>query len=153
MAIKIRLIKEDDIEEVAKIFMESFNTAAKKGWKKQPVEKYMKYWFAKRPDLFIVAEDMKILGGAVGEIKPLVGGNHLVDLQLFVDIKNQKQGIGKKLLKAIIEKAILQYNIVEVQGFADRTTDFPMQWYKRLGLKTTRWTHIEGKAKEIIKNI
>ena len=152
--IKIRLIKKSDLNRVAIIFMDAFNKAANKGWTKKRVSEYMQWWYKRRPDLFLVAEvDDRVVGGAVGEIKPLVNGNHLVDLQLFVDIKSQNRGVGKSLLEDLIKKAKKKYKIVEVQGFADQTTKFPMSWYKRIGLNITRWTHIEGEVDEVLKHL
>jgi L-amino acid N-acyltransferase YncA len=154
MKLIIKTIKEGNLPEIGRIFMESFNKAANKGWTEKTVKKYMHYWFKKKPDLFLVGlDDGKIVGGAMGDIKPMTTGNQLIDVNIFVDILKQNQGIGKKLFKTLIKKAVQNYQIAGIIAMADKTAEFPMSWYKKIGFSKCRWVQIEGKPKKILKNL
>ncbi len=152
---KIRLINENDISSVAKIYAKAFNKVAPdEDWTQQSAEDLMKYLFKKQADLFFIAQiDDKIVGGAVAIVKPLWNGNNLVESELFVDPDYWKNGIGTKLLKKFLTEAIEKYNVVDLHGIADGRTDFPMKWYSKIGLNETGWLHVEGDAREILKNL
>ena len=154
MKIDVRLAKKNDLAEIGKIFMEVFNKAVDKGWTEKTVNEYMHYWFKKKPEMFLVGEiGSKIVGGAMGAIRPMPKGNELIDINVFVDIENQNQGTGKKIFKELIKKAVKDYNVTNIVGMADKTANFPMNWYKRIGFSQCRWVQIEGKPIELLKNL
>ncbi len=148
-----RLIRSEDIQKVAEIYMESFNRATEEQWTKENAKRFIQYWHKRQPDLFFIAERSgEIAGGAVAAIKPYYNGNNLVEGELFVAPKFQKQGLAKKLLKFLIQSAIDKYRITAVSEITYKNV-FPLNWYKRIGFKECDLIYIEGNAKEILKNL
>ncbi len=154
-SIELRLLGEKDIPRVAEIYAVSFLRAnVGEEWTPDKAEEFIRYWFHRQPDLFFVAVDNeKVVGGFVAAIKPWWNGNHLVDGEIFVDPDYQSKGIVKSLLKEGIEKARDKYNAVEMEGIADGKNNFPMPWYKKLGLQESRWKFISGEIEVILKNL
>jgi len=153
MEFSIRPLKKEEIPAVASVYSESFNQAGiGEEWTQEKAEEFMTWWFKHQPDLFFVAfYKEKLVGGIVAGIKPWWDGQHLVDSELFVHPDFQKQGIGKELVKTLLQEAIRKYKIVEFEGLADKTHEFPLSWYKKSGMKETDLVHISGKPKEILK--
>lgn len=155
MNFEIRLIKENEIEEAAKVYAAAFNNAdVEESWTDKSAIKFISHWFKKQPDLFLVAtHEEKILGGVVAEIVPYFDGNNLTGAELFVDPESQGQGIAKKLLMSILEEAIKKYGVTFFSGIANKKADFPLRWYQKLGMKKTRWIFIEGDANKILHSL
>lgn len=153
---EIRLLTEKDIPAVASVYVEAFNKAdIGEEWIQETAENFMRWWFEREPNLFFVATHKgQIVGGVVAGIKPWWDGPHLADGELFVHPDFQKQGIGTKLLKTLLEEADRKYGeIVEFEGIASKEADFPMSWYKKLGIKKTGLVHIGAKPKEILEKL
>jgi len=155
MEFSIRLVKKEEISAVASIYTEAFDKAGiTEKWTQGKAEEFMNWWFEHQPDLFFVAiHKEQLIGGIVAGIKPWWIGKNLVDGELFVHPDFQKQGIGKELLRALLEEAIRKYEIIEFESLTDKSHEFPLSWYRKLGMGETTLVHIAGKPKEILKKL
>lgn len=153
--IKIRDVKATDLPDLGQIYAEAFNNAdVGESWNPEHALELLTCLYSHKPNIFLVTEiNGKIVGGFLGVIKPFFGKNDLCDTELFVSPKHQNLGIGRKLFKEIINKAVSKYDVKYIQGIADSEKEFPMKWYKKLGLKSSRWVHIYGEVEEILKNL
>lgn len=156
MNISIRLIKENEIKEVAEVFKKVYNDFdVGENWDSKSATNLLKCLFDRQPDLFFIAEvEGKIVGGFVANIKPWWDGNHLVETELFVDTKYQKEGIGTKLSRKMYEEAIKKYNISTVEGATFKNKKFPLAWHKSKGFEENKeWVLISGDPKLLLKNL
>ncbi len=153
--IKIRSIRKTDLKETAIIYKESFNKSGfKEHWTNNSALKFIEYWFDRQQDLFFIAiKDNKIVGGIVSSIKPWWGGLTLVDTELFIDPKNQGQGIGKLLLKRHLKEALDKYKVRYAEALTTDKTKFPLSWYKKIGFESSGLIHLEGTVKEILNKL
>lgn len=156
MAIRIRPAKIEDLSALSEIYVDSYITAnVGEEWTEETAEKFMKYLYDRQPDLFFVAEyDGELAGGAAVGIKPWWDGDHAYDGGIFVRPKFQKKGVAKKLFQKILEEAIKKHNIsvFEAITFSDRK--FPLDWYKKLGLKAVdNLLIISGDPREVLNNL
>jgi predicted N-acetyltransferase YhbS len=151
----IRLAKKEEISEVAKVYATAFNGVSKESWTLERAGALLQYWVQKQPDLFFVAVDNgKIIGAITMGIKPWFDGVRLQDGELFVSSEYQKQGVGKLLLKKVLEKALAKYQVstLECVTFAGNT--FPKTWYEKIGLKKSEDLIImTGNCQEIFKRL
>ncbi len=149
----IRLVRKSDLVKLAKIYKDIYNAEGQK-WSIKTATKFLDYFYKNQKNLFFVAElNKKVVGSASGLVKVFDLGNDLTDVELFVDPKVHNKGIGKKLLTTLLKSAIKKCNVLDIQGIADNSKKFPMKWYSKIGLKKTKWIHICGNAKEILKNL
>jgi len=155
MKTNIRLVTEEDLPEVAKVYAETFNSAfPNEDWTVGSAKELLSYLYKAHPDLFFVAQkEDEIVGGIAGIIKPWWNGESFADGELFVKTIHQNRGVGKGLLKKALETAIEKYQISGMEGITNGEAKFPLSWYERLGLKKTGYVHIEGNAQEILKNL
>jgi len=153
--IKIRLIEESDIPEIARVYSNSFNQVGLgSNWGKENSEAYINYCYHHQPDLFFVASAKdKLVGGIVAFVKPWVEGLDLVETAVFVDPAFQGQGAAIGLMKALLKKGIDKYKVERFAGIANGVKDFPMKWYKTIGLNPTDWVYTQGDAKEILAKL
>lgn len=155
--IKIRLIEESDIPKVAKIYANSFNKAnIGENWGTENSEIFINYCYRRQPDLFFIALiQNRIVGGIVAFVKPFqrVKGYDLVEMELFVDPESQDQGVATSLMKSLLKESIEKYKIDRFGGIANSAKDFPMKWYKTIGLNPTEWVYVDGDAKEILAKL
>jgi len=155
MEFSIRLVKKEEISAVVSIYAEAFNKAGiGEEWTQRKAEEFMNWWFEHQPDLFFVTiYKEQLVGGIVAGIKPWWDGKHLVDGELFVHPDFQRQGIGKGLVRTLLKEAIRKYEIVEFEGLVDKGHEFPLSWYREIGMKETSLVHIAGNPKEILKKL
>lgn len=134
----IRLVKEEDIKELAPIYKELYDDAdIGEFWSIESAKKLLEYWYEKQGDLFFVAEeDGKVIGAIMSGIKPWFDGNRLVDTEIFVCKKFQEKHIGKELYKIHLKEAqrIYQAKVIEFHTYGDES-EFPQNWYNRIGFK------------------
>lgn len=134
----IRLVKEEDIKELAQIYKELYDDAdIGEFWSIESAEKLLKYWYEKQGDLFFVAvEDGKSIGAVMLGVKPWFDGNRLVDTEIFVSKEYQERHIGKELYKMHLAEAkrIYQAKVIEFHTYGDES-EFPQNWYNRIGFK------------------
>lgn len=151
---KIRNANLKELGEMADIFSDVFSKVSEDKWTGESARKYLEYCYTRRPDLmFVAVEDEKIIGGVFGEIFPLWDGQTLGEIEIFVDFEYQKGGLGKLLLKKIIDKAKEKYRVINLGFSADMDKEFPMSWYKKIGMKKSSWILMSGRADEVLKNI
>ncbi|MFC1600711.1 GNAT family N-acetyltransferase [Patescibacteria group bacterium] len=151
---KIRLLRKNDIDDLARVFYEAFVQDYGHKWTVEEMAKTLTYFHSQQPDLFFIALlGNEIVGGIWGKIVPWRGGLHLKETDMAVSSKHRKKGISKKLLSKIIRKAIDKYNIVEFSGIAHGKRKFPMNYYKRIGLRITDWIFIYGDPNDILKKL
>ena len=86
-------------------------------------------------------------------VKPWVEGLDLVETAVFVDPAFQGQGAAIGLMKALLKKGIDKYKVERFAGIANGVKDFPMKWYKTIGLNPTDWVYTQGDAKEILAKL
>ena len=155
MNYKIRLIKENEIEEAAKVYATAFNEAqVGENWTDETAFDFLNFWYKKAKDLFFVAEkNKKIIGGVVGEIIPYAEGKYFSNGELFVDPTFQNQGVAKELNKKVISEAINKFGVKYLCWEADYKAQFPIAWYESIGMKKTRWVLMDGEAKKVLENL
>lgn len=153
--VEVKLLKHSEIPEAAVVYAEAWKKAnVGEKWTSVAAKKFFEYFFRRQKALFFVAScEGKVVGGVVGEIVPWWDGAHLSNTELFVHPKFQNRGIAKLLLRATLRKAIRKYKITAFEGIADNQSEFPMRWYNRIGLKRTRWTHVSGDPKEMLRKL
>ncbi len=155
-SVTIRPVWQKDLGRLAQIYADVYKAFdVGERWDKRAAGRLMAYWFKRQPDLFFVAEwKEKVVGAAVAGIKPWCDGNHLVDGEIFVHPDNQNQGIGAKLNRVLLERALQKYNAGTIDAVTFRNHEFPLCWYKRLGFKEVgEWVIISGKIKDILEKI
>lgn len=154
--IDIRIVKQEDLESLARIYSNSFTQACpEKPWEYDRSLDFMNYWFKKQPDLFYVALfNGVVIGATVLNIKPWREGNRCQDAIIFVDSKYQKQGIGKMLFVKVLEESISKYNATTFEAVTFTDNEFPLSWYERIGVnKDEKAAIIKGSCKNILKNL
>ncbi len=134
----IRLAKKEDIPELAKIYKDLYdNVDIGEDWTIEKATELLTYWYNKQSDLFYVAiEDDKPVGAIVSGIKSWFDGNRLVDTEIFVSNDYQGRHIAKDLTIYHLRQAKLKYNAntMEFHTYGDET-EFPQNWYNRIGFK------------------
>jgi GNAT superfamily N-acetyltransferase len=156
MPIKIRLMKETDLPQLAKSYVAAYDALeVHEHWTHESAKRLLKYWMKKQPDLCFVAEIKGDLAGAfVSGIKPWWDGNHLFDGELFVDKKYQKRGVGAKLMKVLFAKATKKYFAITFEATTLNKNEFPLTWYKRIGiLPCKELTFISGNLKTVLDRL
>lgn len=63
--LNIRLVKEEDLEELAKIYKELYGESIlNEDWSIEKAESMLNFFYRLQPDIFLVAEvDKKVVGG------------------------------------------------------------------------------------------
>ena len=150
--VKILRATEKDIKELAQIYAKIWNKLGEK-WDKTSSKALMKDFFKFKPDLIFKAEiEGKIVGGSMAKVKQWPG-TRLSDTELFVLPKFRNQKVGKKLLEKLISEGVKKYHVKVFEGITDGRKEYPLKWYKKIGLKQTGYVHIEGNTQEILKNL
>ena len=134
----IRLVKKEDIKYLAPIYKELYDDAdIGENWTIEKSEELLNYWYEKQGDLFFVAiEDGKPVGAIVSGIKSWFNGLRLVDGEIFVSKDYQEKHLGKQLMMEHLKQAKIKYNakVMEFHTYGDET-EFPQNWYNRIGFK------------------
>ena len=134
----IRLVKKEDLDDLAVIYKDLYDNAdIGEDWSIEKAKKLLEYWYNKQGDLFYVAEeDGKPVGGCVSGIKSWFDGNRLVDGEIFVSKDYQEKHIGRNLMLEHLKQAKIKYNanVMEFHTYGDET-EFPQNWYSRIGFK------------------
>ena len=134
----IRIVEKADIKLLAKIYKDLYdNVDIGENWSIDSAIALLNYWYEKQKDLFFVAiEDGKPVGACVSGVKNWFDGIRLVDTEIFVDKTYQGKGIAKELMLNHLLRAKLNYNAktIEFHTYGDET-EFPQNWYSRIGFK------------------
>lgn len=159
MDFNIRDINQGDIDELSYIFADAYRPE-KTGehWTADSARNVVEYWFKRSPsDMKILAQNKenKILGAFMADIKPWWDGPRMIDGEFFVSSNAQGNGIGKELLKTLIERAIKNYkaNCFETLTFMP-DEEHPLKWYLNLGFeKEKNLIVINGNLKKILDTL
>ncbi len=152
----IRIVKQDDLKNLDEIYLKSYNSLnIGENWDIQSSQKLMEFFFSYQSDLFFLAEVDGIIAGAiVALVKPWWDGNHLVDGEIFINPKFQKQGLGTKLIEKMFLIAKEKYQAVSWDTFTHIIYEHPLKWYKKLGFtKINQWTMISGDTSKVLNKI
>lgn len=152
----IRLMREEDLEEVAVLYTEIYNRLdIGEKWTKESSYELMNYWLSKQSDLcFVATLGNRIVGGFIAGIKPWWNGNHLIDGEVFVDYNYHKYGIGTELSKVIYKTALDKYKITSIDLVTFNKNGFPLSWYKKLGFEAEKQLIIiNGNPEIVIKKL
>ena len=153
----IRLVKKEDIKLLAPIYKDLYDDAdIGENWSIESAERLLNYWYDRQSDLFFVSEeDGKVVGGVVSGIKPWFDGNRLIDGEIFVSNEYQGRHIAKDLFTTHLKAAKEKYNakVMEFHTYGDET-EFPQNWYTRIGCKKDNELIImNGNIDEIIDKL
>jgi len=154
--IKVRPMKEKDLKKLAEIYVQAYKIYSKwENWNSKTAYKLLMHYLKRQPDLAFVAEyNNEVAGAFVAGIKPWWDGNHLVEGELVVDPGYQKKGVGKLLLKSLLEKAVKKYNVTVWEATTFKKTKFPLSWYRKLGFREVKeWTIIGGDVRKALKKV
>ena len=137
---RIRLLKRNEINEVAKLFVESYKKEDKaRRWTETLAEKYILMLYRLCKELCYVAVDNdKIVGAALGIVMPEFD-KEIVDFKvLLVHPNYRRKKIGSKLMRKVCIKAENKYNINEIESSIYTLTNFPITWYESIGFRTRK---------------
>lgn len=134
----IRLVKKSDIDILAKIYKDLYdNVDIGENWSIEKSKDLLNYWYEKQKDLFFVVVENDIpVGAIVSGIKSWFDGLRLIDTEIFVSKESQGKHLAKKLMFEHLKKAKLKYNakIIEFHTYGEES-EFPQNWYNRIGFK------------------
>jgi len=134
----IRLVKKEDIKYLAPIYKELYDDAdIGENWTIEKSEELLNYWYNKQGDLFFVAEeDEKPVGAIMSGVKSWFDGLRLIDTEIFVSKNYQEKHFGRALMLEHLKQAKIKYNVktIEFHTYGDET-EFPQNWYNRIGFK------------------
>ena len=153
----IRLIEKNDIKELAIIYKDLYdNVDIGENWSIESATNLLNYWYSKQKDLFFVAEEDGIpVGAIVSGVKNWYDGIRLIDTEIFVNKAYQGKGIARNLLLQHLIEAKLKYNAktIEFHTYGDET-EFPQNWYNRIGFqKDNELIIMNGEVEKIINNL
>lgn len=152
---RIRLLKRNEINEVAKLFVESYKKDSKnKRWEETLAEKYILMIYRLSKDLcFVAIENEKIVGVVLGLIIPEFNKEIVEIKTLLVHPKYRRQKIASKLVRKICIKAENKYNIENVEASMDTLTNFPITWFESIGFRTRKHYEITRASIESVLKV
>ena len=134
----IRLVKKNDINELAKIYKDLYdNVDIGENWTIEKATELLTYWYNKQGDLFFVSEeDGKPVGAIMSGVKSWFDGLRLNDTEIFVSNEYQGKHIAKDLMLEHLKQAKIKYNakMIEFHTYGDED-EFPQNWYNRIGFE------------------
>jgi len=138
--VRIRLLKRNEINKVAKLFVESYKKDDKaRRWNESLAEKYILMLYRLCKDLcFVAVDNEKIVGVALGVIMPEFNKEIVEFKVLLVHPEYRRKRIGSKLMRKVCIKAENKYNISEIEASIYTLTNFPITWYESVGFRTRK---------------
>ena len=136
----IRLLKRNEINKVAKLFVESYKKDDKnRRWDEIYAEKYILMIYRMCKDLcFVEVDNDKIVGVALALVIPEFN-KEIVDFKvLLVHPDYRRKKIGSKLMRKVCIKAENKYNIKDIESSIYTLTNFPITWYESIGFRTRK---------------
>lgn len=137
---RIRLLKRNEINKVAKLFVESYKKDEKtRRWDEVYAEKYILMLYRMCKELcFVAVDNERIVGVALGIILPEFN-KEIVDFKvLLVHPDYRRKKIGSKLMRKVCIKAENKCNIKEIESSIYTLTNFPITWYESIGFRTRK---------------
>ncbi len=152
----IGLLKRNHLQEAGRVYARAYNSL-KIGevWTNARARALLNSYFKKQPDLALVAKQGgKIIGVCLALLKPWWDGNRLVEVELFIEPRFQRLGIGRRLVGELLLRAKKKYHATVFEAITFSKKEFPMSWYKRLGLKKSeKLVLIEGSVDALLKRL
>lgn len=153
----IRLATEQDIRQIAKLYLEVYNNLdeLRETWTKVSARKFISHFYRRQPDLFFIAEKQgKIIGAIVAAVQPWWDGNHLVEGELIVEPNILDRSVVNRLMKQLLVKANEIYDVVSWDTIVPNVDKHPLAEYKQFGFeKVQQWDAISGDVAKIINHI
>ena len=137
---RIRLLKRNEINTVAKLFVEAYKKDEKtRRWEEIYAQKYILMLYRICKDLcFVAVDNEKIVGVALALVLPEFN-KEIVDFKvLLVHPDYRRKKIGSKLMRKVCIKAENKYNIREIEASIYTLTNFPITWYESIGFRTRK---------------
>lgn len=151
---RIRLLKRNEINVVAKLFVESYKKDEKaRRWDASYAEKFILMHYRMCKDLcFVAVDNDKIVGVALAIVLPEFNKD-IVDFKvLLVHPDYRRKKIGSKLMRKVCIKAENKYNILEIESSIYTLTNFPITWYESIGFRTRKNHEVtRGNIENILK--
>lgn len=154
--LSIRQMKVEDLEDLSRVYVDAFkDPELGENWEPKSAYALLEDWFKRQPDLSFVAEyNNKLVGAFVVGVRPWWDGYHLVDGELFIASEYQKQGIGSRLIKEVLEEANKKYSPLTWETYTFRNQEFPLNWYKSIGFKEIEeWVMIKADISQILEKL
>ena len=149
-------MKKTDIEEVSKLFFESYAKESKNmRWKEAYALRYISVLYRVCKALCFVAVDgNKVIGCALSSITPEYDHDILEFKILLVHPKFRRQKVGTKLMRKTCLKAANNFNIDVVETGLHTHTNFPVIWYESIGFRTRKdYEMTRGSIDKILNTI
>jgi len=146
---KILDFTDEYLDDMSQLFMEVYTEPGYE-WDMETAKKYLERDYKYFPEYCFVAVDDydECMGAVFCSIDPYYKGKLLFIDSMQVKEKFRRQGVGKSLLKKVIETA-RDNGVSGVHFLADARIDYPKEWYERLGFETTGWTEYEAEIDNI----
>ena len=141
MFMRIRLLKKNEIKEVAKLLTEAYESETKdRRWSEKYAEKYIWLLYRMCSKLcFVAVEDGKIVGVTLNVIMPEFNKEVIESRVLVVHPDYRRKKIGTKLITRVCTKALNDYGVEEMESSIYTLTNFPITWYECLGFRTKKY--------------
>ncbi len=152
----IVLLKRNHLQEAARVYARAYNSLnVGETWTNARARVLLNSYFKKQPDLALAAkQEGKIIGVCLALLKPWWDGNHIIEVELFVEPRVQRSGIGSRLTRELLLRAKKKYHATTLEAITFSKKEFPMSWYKRLGFKKSKkLVLIEGAVDTILKRL
>lgn len=150
--IDIRLVKEGDLKELAKVYKDLYGKSIlKEDWSIEKSHDLLEFFYKLQSDIFVVAEvDEKVVGAVMSIVKPWHDGNRLVETEIFVADDYQGKSIASRLFHEHFRLAMEIYDakVIETHTYQEEN-GYPLNWYKKQGYKVIdEWYIINGDIRE-----
>lgn len=151
---KIRRARWWELREIGKMYADAYESYGYDWDDRQAIKQVEKFYHIQK-DLFFIVDDREvgIIGGVWGAVMHHSSGEYLNGIEIWVDPEYQRRGVGKQMLRHLIEQALRKYKIRFIEFHADSEKGFPYNYYKKLGFEESAWTNLSGDPEEILKKL
>ena len=134
---RIRLLKQKDIEEVIKLIIESYKKEEKnRRWTENITREYLRRIYKLNREIcFVAQEGEKIIGVALCRIRPEFNRLKIISDMLVVHPEYRKKKVATKLLNKVLTKAKNKFSVIEIETSIYTLLDFPIIWYESIGFR------------------
>lgn len=148
-------MRSEHLTQLARVYVDALQNEATEQWTEEAAHALLAHWLKRQPDLAYIAEyESQLVGAFVVGVRPWWDGNHLVDGELFVAPKYQKNGIARALLQKVLLIAVDKYDPVTWESYTFRSPAFPLDWYTRLGFRPIdEWVMIRADVVHVLRNL
>ena len=141
---RIRLLKKNEIKEVAKLLVNAYESEEKnRRWSEKCAEEYVQLIYKACNKLcYVAVQDGNIVGSTLNIIMPEFNKYVVESRLLLVHPDYRRQKIGTKLIMKVCEKAMNDYNIEEIESSIYTLTNFTFTWYECIGFRTKKYYEV-----------